>query len=269
MLCQLCKKDVPEENFQIHEVNCIKNNVKCEKCEEIVPKSSYEEHFESLHQLKKCINCEVEFEARFLASHHCSNPDQTCKYCEAVMKTSLFAEHVVGCENQTEECDRCQKFIRKKDLEGHKKSNCGLAQMNIPPPPALPNALLSYQNLFNPNSSSESFAKLLQSGLNNQPQFPILNYNPLNLNNPFHIPLFNNPNVPAINDPAINDPVIIDNPLDNLKNYTDNGGINYKIGLTILKGPVASFIRRPMLKPTYRFLISTPQDYNDFNKAKK
>ena len=306
MLCQHCSKDIPEENFQIHEVNCIKNNVKCEKCNEIVPKSSLGEHFESLHQLKKCVNCELEFEVRLLASHDCSDPNQACKYCEAVLKTSLFAEHLVGCENQTEECSECKKFIRKKDLESHKKSNCGLPQLNLPIAPALPAPYALNPNLLNFNNSElqikainannfnfnnpETFSKLFDSNIWNQPpvsnlnNIPVIN-NPAN-NNPLiyypmvyspliNIPGINNPvnNVPVINNPVNNVPVInnpiIENSLDNLKNYKDDGGVNYKTGLSILKGPIFSICNRPMLTPTRRVLISTPEDYNEYYKSKK
>jgi hypothetical protein len=122
MLCKYCNKDIPEDNFQIHEVNCERNNIECEKCKEIVPKSSIDQHL-MIHQEKTCKNCEIAFESRYFDSHLCSDPLKTCKYCEATMKTSVFEEHFSQCENRTEQCLKCEKFIKNKDMEKHKELN--------------------------------------------------------------------------------------------------------------------------------------------------
>lgn len=254
MLCPHCNKDIPEENLQIHEVNCRRNNTKCEKCQEIIPKSSYEDHFKEMHELKQCPNCGDEYENQYSQNHQCINPDVTCKYCEAVMKSSLMPEHVEYCENQTQECEKCKKYIKKKDFEGHQKINC----LYVPPPPpvavpAMNPFIMPNFNLFqNPNLNALFFNQN-QNALFN-PQF--LQNSGINL-----------ANLPVIVIPANNSEEIprelMNTEWDNLKGYIDDGGIALKGKLTILKGPRFSVLNRPRLKPTNRKLISSQEDYED------
>lgn len=37
--CPLCQKDIEQSKFRLHEVACARNNFKCDKCGDIVPKS--------------------------------------------------------------------------------------------------------------------------------------------------------------------------------------------------------------------------------------
>lgn len=259
MLCQHCNKDIPEENLQIHEVNCRRNNVKCDKCQEIIPKSSFEEHVQEMHELKQCQNCEKEFEKQFFSAHQCADPDSTCKYCEAILKSSLMPEHLLNCENQTEECFKCHKYIKKKDIENHQKINCLNVAAPMPPPlppPPLANPL--YLPSFN----------------NFQAIIPIPNLNQIFNPDMFYFQNsdFNIPNAPPVIIPDPNNAEIQQElekiNFDNLKGYNDDGGKDLKGKLTVLKGPRFSVLNRPRLRPVNRRLISSEQDYQELNNLK-
>jgi hypothetical protein len=123
--CDVCKIDIPENNFEIHQVQCRKNTINCPKCNILIPKSKFEEHNTELHSLKNCIYCNNSFEIMHFENHPCSDPPIICNYCEAHFPTSQFAEHKSVCENKTEQCIKCEKYIKLKDLAEHyDKDNC-------------------------------------------------------------------------------------------------------------------------------------------------
>jgi hypothetical protein len=43
------KKDIPSINFVIHDTHCHRNIILCNLCDEPVPKSQKDEHFEEYH----------------------------------------------------------------------------------------------------------------------------------------------------------------------------------------------------------------------------
>ena len=42
--CTVCGKAIEEPKYRIHEATCARNNFKCPKCQEIVPKSEKDHH---------------------------------------------------------------------------------------------------------------------------------------------------------------------------------------------------------------------------------
>lgn len=49
--CGVCGKPIEEPKFRIHEATCARNNFKCPKCGEIVPKADKEHHDQEMHTM--------------------------------------------------------------------------------------------------------------------------------------------------------------------------------------------------------------------------
>ena len=49
--CSVCGKQIEEPKHRIHEATCARNNFKCAKCGEIVPKADKEHHETEFHTL--------------------------------------------------------------------------------------------------------------------------------------------------------------------------------------------------------------------------
>jgi predicted nucleic acid-binding Zn ribbon protein len=47
--CTVCGKAIEEPKYRIHEATCARNNFKCPKCQEIVPKSEKDHHEQEYH----------------------------------------------------------------------------------------------------------------------------------------------------------------------------------------------------------------------------
>jgi transcription initiation factor IIE alpha subunit len=58
--CGVCGKPIEEPKFRIHEATCARNNFKCPKCAEIIPKSEKDHHEQEFHvkvsSLHKCFH---------------------------------------------------------------------------------------------------------------------------------------------------------------------------------------------------------------------
>ncbi|OMJ78992.1 hypothetical protein SteCoe_21073 [Stentor coeruleus] len=119
MNCSYCKNTIPEENYQIHEVQCKKNTAICPNCSIMLPRSKLDEHIKENHELKNCENCGGTYEVKDFPSHPCSNPSMSCEYCEAVLPSIQLNEHKIICESRTSECPYCRKYIKNKDLSTH------------------------------------------------------------------------------------------------------------------------------------------------------
>lgn len=47
--CSVCGKHIEEPKFRIHEATCARNNYKCQKCGEIIPKAEKDHHESEIH----------------------------------------------------------------------------------------------------------------------------------------------------------------------------------------------------------------------------
>lgn len=47
--CSVCGKQIELSKYRIHEATCARNNYRCEKCGEIVPKADKENHDAEYH----------------------------------------------------------------------------------------------------------------------------------------------------------------------------------------------------------------------------
>ena len=50
--CSMCQKPIEVAKFRLHEVACARQNYKCSKCGEVVPKADREEHELEMHTEK-------------------------------------------------------------------------------------------------------------------------------------------------------------------------------------------------------------------------
>ena len=56
--CNNCKQEISESKITLHEAFCLRNNKYCEKCNQVILISQYDEHIKS-HENKKTeiLNC--------------------------------------------------------------------------------------------------------------------------------------------------------------------------------------------------------------------
>ncbi|XP_019646644.1 PREDICTED: TRAF-type zinc finger domain-containing protein 1-like [Branchiostoma belcheri] len=124
--CSNCKRDIPAQNFVMHQTHCQRNIVLCEHCKEPVPRSEMEEHFEETHAQVKC-KCGMSVEKCKLEEHEtdaCPLRPAQCQYCEIDLSHKDLASHLDYCGTRTEECFKCHQRIMKKDELQHEASNC-------------------------------------------------------------------------------------------------------------------------------------------------
>ena len=63
------KRDIAAVNFIMHEVHCHRNIVLCRQCDEPVPKSELDRHFDDVHALVTCHSCGQAVEKSALDNH--------------------------------------------------------------------------------------------------------------------------------------------------------------------------------------------------------
>ena len=63
------KRQIAVVNFVMHEVHCRRNIVLCENCDEPVPKSELQEHFDEYHVKVKCEKCGQSVEKLAVEDH--------------------------------------------------------------------------------------------------------------------------------------------------------------------------------------------------------
>ena len=63
------KRDIASGNFVMHEVHCRRNLILCEHCQEPVPRSDLDAHFEEFHAKVPCPRCGEQFEKTAVKEH--------------------------------------------------------------------------------------------------------------------------------------------------------------------------------------------------------
>ncbi|XP_072104037.1 TRAF-type zinc finger domain-containing protein 1-like isoform X2 [Mobula birostris] len=120
-LCANCKRDIPATNFTIHEIHCRRNIDLCRYCNEPIPKSEMEEHFQTEHALVVC-KCNMKMEKNQLEKHEsteCPLRLIKCQYCELELAFNKSEEHADYCGSRTEFCPACGRNVLVKDLSMH------------------------------------------------------------------------------------------------------------------------------------------------------
>eukprot|EP01114_Cavostelium_apophysatum_P014512 TRINITY_DN3787_c0_g1_i6.p1 TRINITY_DN3787_c0_g1~~TRINITY_DN3787_c0_g1_i6.p1 ORF type:complete len:1009 (+),score=225.69 TRINITY_DN3787_c0_g1_i6:144-3170(+) len=120
-LCDNCKQKVPVNVYTMHTLSCARINWYCEGCKTVVQKSNKEEHMKEFHSIVYC-ECGESMESRRLLHHkekECNRRIVRCDYCPLEMPYLEKFEHERQCGSQTEKCEKCGRYVAKKDLAVH------------------------------------------------------------------------------------------------------------------------------------------------------
>ncbi|XP_053729856.1 XIAP-associated factor 1 isoform X1 [Synchiropus splendidus] len=134
--CDLCKKDVAEVNFSLHEAHCRRFLCLCPDCEEPVPKEQLALHREEEHAMVKCSKCNKKMEKRLLDDHEveeCVERMQECEFCQMELPFKDLHEHTVACGSRTELCIDCGRYVKLKDQQTHDQTCSGSSDTSAPP----------------------------------------------------------------------------------------------------------------------------------------
>ena len=69
MVLHYSKRDIAADNFVMHEVHCHRNIQLCKHCEEPVPRSEMDDHYEQYHAKIECPKCKTSM-AKSEQEHH-------------------------------------------------------------------------------------------------------------------------------------------------------------------------------------------------------
>ncbi|KAG9487787.1 hypothetical protein GDO78_007526, partial [Eleutherodactylus coqui] len=120
-MCGNCKRDIPVDNFTIHEVHCRRNINICKLCKEPIPRSDMEDHYAREHAPVTC-KCGMTMEKCMLEEHEkCSCPLRLvkCQFCELEVTFNTLENHEDYCGARTEPCEKCGSSVMIKDLQDH------------------------------------------------------------------------------------------------------------------------------------------------------
>ncbi|XP_013396795.1 TRAF-type zinc finger domain-containing protein 1 isoform X1 [Lingula anatina] len=128
--CSNCKRDIASSNYMMHEIHCKRNIVLCKNCNEPVPRSEMDNHFEENHATIGCELCGLEVEKLDIESHkdNCPKRPQSCCFCELEFPADDLPNHISYCGTRTEQCFKCAQFIMLKDQDKHDETNCTYPQ---------------------------------------------------------------------------------------------------------------------------------------------
>ncbi|XP_056392584.1 TRAF-type zinc finger domain-containing protein 1 isoform X2 [Hyla sarda] len=121
LLCGNCKRDIPVDNFTIHEIHCKRNISMCKLCKEPIPKSDMEDHYASEHVPVTC-KCNMTMEKCAQEEHEISSCPlrmAKCQFCDLEVTFNKLGNHEDYCGARTEPCEKCGSSVMIKDLNGH------------------------------------------------------------------------------------------------------------------------------------------------------
>ncbi|XP_005108630.1 TRAF-type zinc finger domain-containing protein 1 [Aplysia californica] len=136
--CSNCKRDISSSNFVMHEMHCRRHIVLCDHCQEPIPRSELEQHFNDVHAKTPCVLCKMEVAKENMEKHmenDCAKKPMHCQFCELSFPKADLASHFDYCGSRTECCPLCQQYIMLKDMVQHENSGCSYPE---PKPAAAP-----------------------------------------------------------------------------------------------------------------------------------
>lgn len=134
-------RPIAESKMPLHEAYCIRNVIRCPKCNDPVDKSELEQHQNEAHKLvipftnpynpvqAACKYCKKDFEVRILNNHQetCTKKPRFCEFCNCDVEADLYANHKYQCGSRTKKCPHCNKniMIRGKfsEIENNESKN--------------------------------------------------------------------------------------------------------------------------------------------------
>lgn len=130
-ICTNCDRELPEEKLFLHEAYCIRNIIRCPKCNEPIDKNEKDEHEEEVHKLSTCKHCKRDMENKILAEHEetCNAKPKFCQFCNCEVAGEEFTQHNYQCGSRTKKCIFCNKNILVRDYDDHEPV-CQVNQQN-------------------------------------------------------------------------------------------------------------------------------------------
>ncbi|KAM3146371.1 hypothetical protein pb186bvf_001340 [Paramecium bursaria] len=128
--CSNCGILIAESKHALHEVYCLRNNVKCQRCGQFYDKNDLEGHDEEFHTKVQCAHCKQDFDN--LNNHKCSKRPVPCKFCKLDQPNDLIFQHENVCGSRTGNCQICNKPIILRDLEKHEDTCVGVVEQKKP-----------------------------------------------------------------------------------------------------------------------------------------
>lgn len=171
--CKNCQQWVPERTLFLHENFCFRNNILCDKCQDVFQKSSPEwenhwhcphdsahgnnsssklKHDSVFHTTHSCPGCDFQAASLPELAHHrtttCPAKLILCQFCHLIVPQkgggdpemldpevllSGLTPHELVDGGRTTECHLCNKIIRLRDMKTHLRHH-DLDRMSRPPP---------------------------------------------------------------------------------------------------------------------------------------
>jgi len=116
--CDNCRRKIPSASFSMHQLTCLRMNTFCEQCKQAVPKSSIEQHNLDFHGKEFC-ECGQELEKYLVPNHKmndCPLRIVRCFYCPLEMPYRNRYQHAQQCGSQTDRCENCNRYVRKRGI---------------------------------------------------------------------------------------------------------------------------------------------------------
>ena len=125
--CNNCDKYIHKMSIQMHEVHCIRENIKCEICKKCIKIQDKNDHFENYHKEIICICNEICIGKIFYDKHRskkCKLRLVSCKYCDKTnIAISEIKKHQKICGETLKICKICNKSYLLKNKKNH---DCGI-----------------------------------------------------------------------------------------------------------------------------------------------
>lgn len=104
------------DRMDLHESYCLKNNMRCPQCNDVVLKADLDKHVKENHGTKKCPFCGTIVDSKALDQHSqiCENKPELCHFCEMAVPKDQFKDHALLCGARTEVCPICLKNVLRR-----------------------------------------------------------------------------------------------------------------------------------------------------------
>jgi hypothetical protein len=111
----------------MHVAFCERNVYRCPACGECMQRSAKDEHAAECSAAPVQCECGESMPRSALARHKaeaCLMRTVECEFCEVSFTCVELMDHQEYCGARTENCTRCLKLVKMRDLERHVSSGC-------------------------------------------------------------------------------------------------------------------------------------------------
>lgn len=122
MNCTNCRNEIPPENFQLHELHCVRNIKFCDLCSLPVQKANFDSHVAESHQT--CTSCKLIFPKNSFDGHLFP-----CEHCGLHVCPQIHQTHVRLCAVALVGCNLCKLDVRRDILNTSHPTICPKAEV--------------------------------------------------------------------------------------------------------------------------------------------